>query len=684
MASTETAINWFELRRGKVAYSMASRNGTASYDSSSAMYYALRAGELLEVENRVGNTDTLFDDLPKNGWSETDSAARGVVVLLGKKGSASGNAGVAAIFLDTTRVIHCSRQHGTIYIEAYSALRTRLGNPPAQMYRSSSSDSSTPTTLTNVGELEYLGIREGKVFAEGWHFSSDRPYEFIQFIDATTDAVIVTLPVTLTEREDIAEQYPEVPNIGLSGFEVSAEVPDGTSLYVKGIRSASSPIGDTFDELVFGKIITFERAYDVDTDLYAVYNEDMWFEILDGSSVLARGTHILSSISWETELMYVPSMTLNLPIEYAQYIEGRREVKVYVNHKVFHGLVIGHETPIGAGVITLYLNHVIHEWTYRQLSTNLAIKNQTVNDIYSTLDFRPTGWNIDYLQDSANSRIDYVYSRQDKLEGLTKTCELTPDLFWRVCFDFGRKVEIGSFGEHLPYTVSKKPLSKVNIPIVGEVTVTHEYDNVINVATVYGEKSDSGMSSLSLRDAYEGEQDPDFPIFILKNGINNERDYDYVEFTKLAPNNEIEYSILDLDSIDTESGTVIEGTFSFNDLSPFAVDGDEITDEDRAIAAQKAYEAGIKKLKNSRRNLSFEVPVASLPADVKVGDMLRFRFDWSEVQLGECSERVLEILNEDDWFYVTRITYDFTEELQERNTLTLNKFLMLDREVESQ
>lgn len=685
MASTETAIHWMELRRGKVSYSMASRNGSSSFDSSSAVYYALQAGELLPVSTNVGNTDTLFDDLADNSWTITDSGpVRGDVALLGVKGYSSGDAGVAVIFIDATRVIHCSRAANTITIDTYSVLLSALGNPPATIYHSSDNDSGTPTSLTNVGELEYLGIRQGRIHAEGWHFSSDRPYESIQFINAETDAVIATVQATLTEREDIAEGYPEVPGVGLSGFDVSTTVPNGTAVYIKGIRSANS--GASGDELVFSKIIIYEQAVDVDEDLYAVYNRDTWFEILDGDDVLVRGKDLLDLVSWETELMYVPTATLVLPITYAQYIAGREEVKIFVNQKVFHGLVLGHETSQTSESIILHLRHVAEEWTFRQLSTNLAIKNQTINDIYSTLDFRYEGWNMEYLQDSATRIIDYVYSRQNKLEGLTKTCELTEDLYWRVSFDFGRKMQIGAFGEEKPYTISQLPSTDTNIHIIEGPSVVYEYDQVINIATVYGEKSDSGMSSMSLREVYadEGSQDPRFPVVILRNGINNERNYDYVEFTKLAPNNEIEYSVLDLDSIDVESGIVVEGTFSFNDLAPFAIEGEEVTDEDRAKASLTAYEAAVKALKNSRRRVIFDMRTEELPADLNVGDKVHFLLDITHFDLTECSDRFIEVLSENDWFYITRIGYDFDTNGTETNTVRLEKFLQTEREAEVQ
>lgn len=689
MASTETAIHWMELRRGVVKYSMANRYGPDSYDSSSAVFYALQAGELLEVSNSVGNTNDLFNALNEDaGWTVQTEPRRGDVVLFGRKGYASGYAGNAGIFIDTTRIIYNSHTRGTIVVQSYADARTELENPPVSIRRTNQNDSSEPTSLTNVGELEYLGIRENHIHAEGWHYSSDRPYEFIQFINAETDEVIASVPAPIVVREDIAEKYSSVEGVENSGFDVSVEVEDGTAVYVKGVRSTNSGSA-TGDELVFSKILIYEQAFAVDEDLYARHHSgDMWFEILDDSNVLVRGNDFVDDFSWDTELMYVPATSLTIPACYANYITGREEVKVYVNHKVFHGLVVGHETNQDAGTIVLELRHVMAEWEYRQVSTNLAIKNQTISDIYSTLDFRYVGWNIDYQQDSATRLIDYVYSRQTKLEALTKTCSLTQDLFWRVSFDFGRRVEIGSFGEKKPYILSDKPRTDMGmpnagylVPIISGVTIDHDYDNVVNMITVYGEKSDSGMSSMSLREVYNdsGSQLDGFPVLILKNGINNERNYDYIEFTKLAPNNEIEYTILDLESIALESGIVIEGTKSFNDLAPFNTDGDEITDEDRAVAAQTAYDAGVWELKQNRRRLIINMSVADMPPDVNVGDQIRFIHDWTHLELQECTKRECEVINENDWFYVTSISYSFPNG-KEINEIRLEKSLQLDRE----
>ncbi|MGL4696620.1 phage tail tip lysozyme [Enterococcus larvae] len=543
-------------------------------------------------------------------------------------------------------------------------------------------NTETFETMTNVGCLDLLGIKEGKVLAEGWHFSSDKPIQHIAFINAETDEELARVETEILDRLDVKEAYPNVIGVEKSGFSISIEVPNGTAVYVKGIRSNGSAV----DELIFDKIIIFEQAFDVAIDHYAKSNTKFFFEILEGGKVIKRGNRLLNTLSWSNELMYVPTTQIVLPIEYKEFINGREEIKLYVNQKLFHGIVTGYELDKIEETLTIDLSHVISEWEYRQVSTNLAAKNRTVNDIYSTLDFRYPGWNMNYLEDSATRVIDYVYSRQNKLAGLTKTCELTPDLFWRVGFYFGRGLEVGSFGEQKPYIFSTKPTGRQNIRIINEPSIVHEFDHVVNVVTVYGEKSDSGMSSMSLREVYEDKdgQDPDFPVVILRNGINNERGYDYIEFTKLAPNNNIEYSVIDTEGIALESGKVIEGSFGFNDLSPFNTNSEEITEEDRAKAAKTAYDAAIKKLKQARRSYKVNLEVEELPYDIKIGDKVRLLYDNQQLIVEECSNYMKKILSMDDWFFITAINYDIDQNGMETNGVTLEKYLKIDRESEQQ
>lgn len=614
----------------------------------------------------------------------------------------------------------------------------------------------------------------------------------------------------------------------------------------------------------------------------------MFFEIWKNDKMIKRGTNSLNDFSWSNELMFVPSLDLTLPIEYKDYIDGREEMKIFINGKVFWGIVKGIELDKINETINLDLEHVVAEWRYRQISVNHAVadgalnvvykgdqveKNQAndegitannftirvtdvnkmtnatiiakaaaqawqlstgnavevlvdrsklkakegsykvtfytehgtkikvdctvssnvkygklrktknsqetiqakdftvtvdnvgeidndtlktiakmqawrtgqkkstvkgmtassfvsasniedevgtysvtfstlyntkvtievevteadtpdipdpsivdqVSDIYNDDNFAYPGWNIDYQDDSGSTTIDYVYSRQNKLEALTKTMELTEDLFWRVGFTNDKKIEIGRFGEIKPYIVSKRPSGETNIRIIDEPTVRYDFDNVINVATVYGEKSDSGMSSLTLRDIHDNQelQDDNFPVIILRGNVNNERDYSkyLVQYPALAPNNEREFAVIDIESVRLEGGKLIEGTYAFNDLGSFNTDSKKITDARRLRAEKQAYKAAIRKLIQSRRSVEITLKTEEIPSDINVGDKVRLLYDNGIWKLEECSKYFKRVLTENDYFYITKIEYEIDANEVETDTLTLSKNLKIEREL---
>lgn len=305
-------------------------------------------------------------------------------------------------------------------------------------------------------------------------------------------------------------------------------------------------------------------------------------------------------------------------------------------------------------------------------------------DIYNDTNFAYPGWQIEWLNGAENRYIDYVYSKQNKLEALTQTVELTEDLWWRVGFWNEKRVQIGTFGDEKPYIISTKPSGKTNIRMIQEPTVEADLENVINVATVYSDKSDGGMSSLTLREVYMDKslQKDKFPVVILHSNVNNERDYRmYIDqYPKLAPNNEIEYAILDEESIALESGTLIEGSYSFNDLSPFELDSKTITDEKRVKAAKTVYDATVKKLIQSRRSYDLKLTTEHLPIDLLAGDKVKFIYDNSIWHLDACSNYWKKILSYNDEFYITRISYTIDEYGNETAELTLTKWLKVERE----
>lgn len=311
-----------------------------------------------------------------------------------------------------------------------------------------------------------------------------------------------------------------------------------------------------------------------------------------------------------------------------------------------------------------------------------------LEDIYNNNEFAYPGWEIDIQGDAGEEMIDYVYSKQNKLEALTQTMELTDDLFWRVGWWNYKKVEIGTFGEKKPYIISTKPSGATNIRIISEPIVDYDFESVINVATVYSDKSDSGMASLTLREVYNDKtlQRDGFPVIILRGDVNNERDYTQyfapLQPPKMAPNNELEFAILDEKSIALESGRLIEGAFAFNDLNPFDdyEDVKHITDRKRVRAARAVYRAAIRKLKHSRRALNVDVVVEEIPPDLLPGDRVRLLYDNSIWNIEACSSYYKKILAEDDWFYVIRTTHEIDENEVEVNTLTLCKWIKIDRD----
>lgn len=314
-----------------------------------------------------------------------------------------------------------------------------------------------------------------------------------------------------------------------------------------------------------------------------------------------------------------------------------------------------------------------------------------LEDIYNNMEFAYPGWEIDMQDNSGLESIDYVYSKQNKLEALTKTMELTDDLFWRVGWWDYKKVEIGKFGEQKPYTVSTRPSGKTNIRIISEPQIDYDFETVVNVATVYSDKSDSGMTSLTLREVYNDVslQDEEFPVIILRGDVNNERDYSQYmaphQPIALAPSQNLEYAVLDTESIALESGRLIEGAFAFNDLNPFNKwdDSKRVTDARRIRAAKAVYKASKRLLKQNRRSINFEVQVEEVPADLLPGDKVRLFYDNEIWNIEACSSYYRKMLSLNNWFYVTRITHDIDENEVETNTITLCKWIKIERDTAS-
>lgn len=138
----EKAINWFKARELSTVYSMEHRNGPQSYDCSSAVYYALKTAGLLPANTPIGNTDSLFGDLERNGFVRVPNDARGNVKVIrgdifiwGKRGASGGASGHTGIFLNEDDIIHCNYGYNGITINNHNQIAMWNGYPELTVYR---------------------------------------------------------------------------------------------------------------------------------------------------------------------------------------------------------------------------------------------------------------------------------------------------------------------------------------------------------------------------------------------------------------------------------------------------------------------------------------------------------------------------------------------------------------------
>lgn len=138
----ETAINWFQARKGNVYYSMVDRNGPSSWDCSSAVYRALIEDGDFPSTIYIGNTDSLFGDLERHGFTvltEDENghidSQRGDIFIWGTRGQSTGSLGHTGIFIDPNNIIHCSYGYNGIAISDHDWLWGINGRPPVTVYR---------------------------------------------------------------------------------------------------------------------------------------------------------------------------------------------------------------------------------------------------------------------------------------------------------------------------------------------------------------------------------------------------------------------------------------------------------------------------------------------------------------------------------------------------------------------
>lgn len=406
-------------------------------------------------------------------------------------------------------------------------------------------------------------------------------------------------------------------------------------------------------------------------------------------STLIPEEDFLGEISVEFSMMEVPAIQLTLPIRYSKLISGNTHIILQTDDWKYEGYAGDKSNDFKDMTVTVKTSHVIGRLGKRTLPTNVTVKARSVvsaveqalgywsNEAHK--DDLLNDFKIKYVDDYAEKNlIEYEFSNETFLEFLTKVCEKTTSLYWRVNRYDPYLIEFGIFG------IKKDVLINEYNHLVSLDSVEENYEDTINIAVAMSDKSDSGASSLTLRDIFYNPRFmlEGFPVIKTGNKVNSQRSYDYPQLPVFAP--EIigdEFAVMDTEGIALEAGELYWGTVTDNDTQSIAEDNREITDADRLKATEQLYRTAIRRLKNSRRKVIYSMTIEPITEKrVQPGDRVMFVLNAGVWELTACTKYYEKILKESSWFFVTKLTdtYSNGTHLQK---VELSKFLHSDRDI---
>ena len=406
-------------------------------------------------------------------------------------------------------------------------------------------------------------------------------------------------------------------------------------------------------------------------------------------STLIPEEDFLGEISVEFSMMEVPAIQLTLPIRYSKLISGNTHIILQTDDWKYEGYAGDKSNDFKDMTVTVKTSHVIGRLGKRTLPTNVTVKARSVvsaveqalgywsNEAHK--DDLLNDFKIKYVDDYAEKNlIEYEFSNETFLEFLTKVCEKTTSLYWRVNRYDPYLIEFGIFG------IKKDVLINEYNHLVSLDSVEENYEDTINIAVAMSDKSDSGASSLTLRDIFHNPRFmlEGFPVIKTGNKVNSQRSYDYPQLPVFAP--EIigdEFAVMDTEGIALEAGELYWGTVTDNDTQSIAEDNKEITDADRLKATEQLYRTAIRRLKNSRRKVIYSMTIEPITDKrVQPGDRVMFVLNAGVWELTACTKYYEKILKESSWFFVTKLTdtYSNGTHLQK---VELSKFLHSDRDI---
>ena len=410
----------------------------------------------------------------------------------------------------------------------------------------------------------------------------------------------------------------------------------------------------------------------------------------DTSGIEILEEDFLESFALDFSLMGIPYVTLTLPIKYAKHMTGNSRITLVSNDWRYEGYVGNKVLMLSSGVVQVETSHVVGRLSKRTVPTNITIKSYSVKKTIEHVwgfwkmegneDPFVQSFKFNYVDDYAEKNvIEYEFSNETLIEFLDKICNKTQSMYWRVNRYDPYQIDIGIFGRQQDVLITEDTY------FISLDNITENYNDVINIGVVMSDKSDGGASSLTLRDIFYNKSlmIQGFPVIKTGRVVNSQRSYDYPQIPQFAP--EIigeEFALMDEEGIALEAGQLYWGTVTTNDIQAIAEDNKELTDDDRINATEQLYYSAIRKLKNSRRKVIYNVTVAPLPnRKVQVGDRVMLNLSVNLSELTACTKYYEKVLKVNDWFYVTEMIDEYSEGASHLQKLSLSKYLYSDRDI---
>jgi hypothetical protein len=375
------------------------------------------------------------------------------------------------------------------------------------------------------------------------------------------------------------------------------------------------------------------------------------------------------------ELSKLPTINFLLPIQALEHIDKPVEISWSDGDYSFCGLISEYEIDKKLETVNVTADHILKEWDYQTIPVNTTVKQRSLTSIFSDPIFIRDLWDITFLDNASSELVEYTYANQTKLQALSDTMNMTKDYFWRVARCGCRDLEIGKFGEQKEYLLGNVEPSEASIKLLNDITITKDFNDVINVAKAFSGNASNGMAQMTLREVYNRPDlwDPMFPIRQVASAPNTDYTYNEPDQPRIAPNNDFEYEVVDLQGVSDMNGIEKNGSYQANDHYPIPARDEAVTDDDRLWASIQLYKRCIKWLKRRRIRFYIEVDTSKLPCDLNVGDKILLSYTNDIVESLDCSKEVKNILKLNQYMNIIAITDN-----QDTSNLKLDVYLKED------